>query len=95
MANSVDLFFFFCGCVCVCVFVCVCVDTPPGCQMHLIDFLGKYGKELQNIFSFSGKYSYQLLTLKQPITTIVVCLVICFIFANSVDPDQTAPLGAV
>ena len=39
------------------------------------------------------------ITLKLPITTIVVCLVICLwfkvIFANSVDPDQTAPRGAI
>ena len=40
------------------------------------------------------------LTLKLPITTIVICFVICLwflqsLFANSVDPDQTAPLGAV
>ena len=47
-----------------------------------------YRRKLQNILSFLDKYSYQLLILKQPITTIVVCLVICFIFANSVDPDQ-------
>ena len=33
------------------------------------------------------------LTLKMLITTIVLFFVICFIFANSVDPDQTAPLG--
>ena len=40
-----------------------------------------------------------VLTLKAPITTIVVCLVLPVtlkvISANSVDPDQTAPLGAV
>ena len=37
------------------------------------------------------------LTIKLPITTIVVCFVMILkvIFANSVDPDQTAPLGAV
>ena len=41
------------------------------------------------------------LTLKAPITTIVVRLllhllvILKVIFANSVDPDQTAPLGAV
>ena len=41
-----------------------------------------------------------LLTLKAPITTIVVCfchllVILKVIFANSVDPDQTARLGAV
>ena len=40
------------------------------------------------------------LTLKASVTAIVVCFVICLsflkvIFANSVDPDQTTPLGAV
>ena len=44
-------------------------------------------------------YPYHL-TLKLPTTTIVVCFIICswflkVIFANSVDPDQTAPRGAV
>ena len=42
---------------------------------------------------------YLWLTLKAPITTIVVCFVLPVplkvIVANSVDPDQTAPLGAV
>ena len=37
-----------------------------------------------------------MLTLKAPITTIVVCFVLLVILkvisANSVDPDQTAPL---
>ena len=46
--------------------------------------------EADNILKYS-------LTLKLPITIIVFCLVICLwflvIFANSVDPDQTAPLG--
>ena len=40
-----------------------------------------------------------LLTLKAPVTTIVVCFVLPVtlkvISANSVDLDQTAPLGAV
>ena len=41
-----------------------------------------------------------VLTLKAPITTIVVCFCLLLvtlkvIVANSVDPDQTAPLGAV
>ena len=41
-----------------------------------------------------------VLTLKVPITIIVVCFVFCrlllkVIVANSVNPDQTAPLGAV
>ena len=39
------------------------------------------------------------LTLKAPITTIVICFLICLWFYKSflqiVDPDQTAPLGAV
>ena len=49
--------------------------------------------------SFTNKINY-LSTLKAPITTIVICFVFCWlllkvIVANSVDPDQTAPLGAV
>ena len=40
------------------------------------------------------------LTLKAPITTIVVCFCLLLVTlkvtsANSVDPDKTAPLGAV
>ena len=41
--------------------------------------------------------SKNILTLKLPITTIVVCFVMCsfcflkVIFANSVDPDQIVP----
>ena len=42
----------------------------------------------------------ELLNLSPPVMTLVVCSLICLCFkvayiANNVDPDQTAPLGAV
>ena len=48
------------------------------------------------IFDCDGEWAeFAWLTLKLPITKIVVCFIIFVIFANSMDPDQNAPLGAV